>query len=61
MSAVTWSAALAQLEEAPTPQGRSEAVDYLTELLQQSEWRLPEGLGSQVISKLSDRLSDSNW
>ena len=57
----TWSGALHQLADAPTPQGRSEAIDHLTELLQKAEWRLPDAIGERVISGLRDRLSDSNW
>ena len=55
-----WSAALQQLEAA-TPQLRSEAIDQLTELLQQTDWVLPEGLEGEVMTALRDRLSDSNW
>ena len=55
-----WSAALQQLEAA-TPQLRSEAIDQLTELLQQTDWVLPDGLEGEVMTALRDRLSDSNW
>lgn len=58
----TWATALQQLSEGATPQSRSEAVDHLTTLLQESDWRLPESIGGQVlISALRDRLSDTNW
>ena len=56
----SWDATLNQLE-APTPQLRTEAIDQLTELLQQSEWVLPEGRGGEVAAALRDRLVDSNW
>lgn len=44
-----------------TPQLRCEAIDKLTELLQKNDWRLPDGRGEDLISRLRDRLSDSNW
>ena len=56
----SWDATLNQLE-APTPQLRTEAIDQLTELLQQSEWVLPQGRGGEVAAALRDRLVDSNW
>ena len=56
-----WDVALQQLRDAPTPQLRSEAIDRMTELLQQSEWVLPQGRGGEVAAALRDRLVDSNW
>ena len=47
--------------ESPTPQQRSEALDNLTELLQQNEWQLPSGQGAAIFSALRDRLNDANW
>lgn len=47
--------------EAPTAAERCEALDDLTELLQQLDWALPEGEGANVAAALLDRLNDSNW
>jgi hypothetical protein len=59
--APSWDAVLLQLAEAPTPQLRSEAIDQMTELLQQTEWALPEGRAAEVGAALRERLADSNW
>ena len=56
-----WDVALQQLRDAPTPQLRSEAIDRMTELLQQSEWVLPDGRGGEVAEALQQVLVDSNW
>jgi hypothetical protein len=56
----SWAAALAQLETPSAPQ-RCEAIDYVTELLQQNDWVLPVGQGSDVVAALRDRLNDANW
>ena len=37
---------------------RTEAIDIMTELLQQSEWVLPQGRGGEVAAALRDRLVD---
>lgn len=55
-----WSTALRQCS-APNSQQRSEAIDQLTELLQQNDWQLPSGEGGNVFMALRERLSDSNW
>ena len=59
-SPLSWESTLQQLE-APTPQQRSEAIDLVTELLQESEWQLPEGRGNNFVVALRNRLTDSNW
>ena len=56
-----WDVALQQLRDAPTPQLRSEAIDRMTELLQQSEWVLPDGRGGEVAEALQQGLVDSDW
>ena len=56
-----WTAALSQLRDAPQPAERSEAIDQITELLQSSDWQLPDGLGVEVVAALRERLSDTNW
>ena len=40
---------------------RSEAIDQMTELLQEDDWALPEGLGVEIVAALRDQLSDTNW
>ena len=60
--ATMWHAALRQLRESPAPAERSEAIDQITELLQQADWQLPDGnLGTEIIGALRERLSDTNW
>lgn len=56
-----WTAALSQLRDAPQPAERSEAIDQITELLQSSDWQLPDALGVEVVAALRERLSDTNW
>ena len=56
----SWASALAQLETPSVPQ-RCEAIDHVTELLQQNDWVLPAGQGADVITALRDRLNDANW
>ena len=55
-----WSTALRQCSAANSQQ-RSEAIDQLTELLQQNDWQLPSGEGGNVFIALRERLNDSNW
>lgn len=57
----SWATALEQLEHSPTPSERTNAIDAMTELLQLSDWQLPQGFETDVIVALRDRLSDSNW
>ena len=55
-----WAASLAQLA-APTTNLRSEALDQITLLLQEADWRLV-GVGApELVEALRARLSDSNW
>ena len=56
-----WDEALDELSGGATAQERSAALDQITELLQKSGWQLPEGLSSEVICALRDRLGDANW
>ena len=56
----SWEAALTQLTAA-TPQQRSEAIDQITELLQASDWALPEGRAAEIVAQLGSRLTDTNW
>ena len=56
-----WAAALEQLKTATIPNLRSEAIDQMTELLQEDDWALPEGLGVEIVAALRDQLSDTNW
>ena len=56
----SWAASLAQLA-APTTNLRSEALDQITLLLQEADWRLV-GVGApELVEALRARLSDSNW
>ncbi len=59
-SSSAWASTLAQLE-AQTPQHRSDALDQVTELLQQNDWQLPAGLAAQLIAALRERLTDDGW
>ena len=61
MSVDPWNSALLELGGAATPQLRTEAIDRLTALLEQSDWTLPEGRGTEIAAALRDRLSDNNW
>lgn len=56
-----WVAALEQLKSATIPNLRSEAIDQMTELLQEDDWALPDGLGGDIVSALRDQLYDTNW
>ena len=59
-SSDAWAASLAQLA-APTTNLRSEALDQITLLLQEADWRLV-GVGApELVEALRARLSDSNW
>ena len=52
---------LLQQLSAPSFQDRSEALDSLAAALQDSDWRIPEAVGRELIHALRERLSDSNW
>ena len=47
--------------EAPTPQLRSEAIDQMTELLQEAKWEIPSAWRGEVVRALRERLADNNW
>ena len=60
-SSSAWSAALQNLKDAKSPQLQTDAIDRMTELLQQSDWALPEGLGDEIAQVLASRLTGAHW
>jgi len=56
----SWATAFSLLESS-TPQQRSEGLDRIAELLQETDWKVPEGSGNTLLAALSDRLGDNNW
>ena len=55
-----WETALQQLQ-APMTHLRTEALDSITVILQDSDWQLPPGSEAELIHALRERLFDTNW